>query len=80
MEILDFVLLVQMQDMMLLKKELMLLSIGTVVTLVTFLIASYFGSFVTKSAYAKDRTVIEVMANDIRHIRNSLKEIKDKIK
>ena len=65
---------------MILTKELKLLAIGTVVTFTTFLVASYFGSFMTKEAYAKDKTDLQVMKSDIGHIRQDIREIKEYLK
>lgn len=62
------------------REKIILLFIGTgasvVVALASFLIFSYFGSFVSKAEYLEDKAIISVILNDIKHLKNGQNEIK----
>ena len=53
---------------------------GLLLVLIVFLVSSYFGSFVTKEAYSKDMTALEVLKNDMKYVRGDLKEIKEMLR
>lgn len=53
---------------------------ATVVAIVTFLVSTYFSSFVTRADYNKDMQVVEVIKSDLAYIKSTLSEIKDHLK
>ena len=52
--------------------KLITIGLGSLVALLSFLLVSFMGGFVTKADYNEDKVVIRVMANDIKHIRKTL--------
>ena len=58
------------------KEKLVLLSIGTVVTAITYLTSSYFSGFVTRAEYNEDKVDVAVIKNDLKHLREGQEEIK----
>ena len=65
-------------------EQVALLGIGTVVsvvvTLATFLVSIYFGSFVTKAEYNNDKITVELIKNDLKHLKEGQNEIKSMLK
>lgn len=63
-----------------LKEKMILLFTGTVVStlvvLITFLVSSYFGDFVTKAEYNKDKADIAVIKTDLQYLRKGQDDIK----
>lgn len=63
-----------------LKEKIILLSIGTVVTFITFLVSSYTSSFVTLAEYNKDKAVNGAILERLDNIEDDIKEIKYLVK
>ena len=62
------------------KEKIQLLALGTVVTVITFLVAAYTGSFITRAEYNKDQTAVKIIQNDLQYLKQGQKEIKDILK
>ena len=63
-----------------LKEKIFLLFLGTVVTIMTFLLSSFTGNYVTLANYNKDQAVWHRVLEKIKNIEDDIKEIKTDIK
>lgn len=63
-----------------LKDKIILLSLGTVATIMTFLLSSFMGNYVTLASYNKDQAIWNTVLEKIKNIEDDIKEIKTDIK
>lgn len=63
-----------------LREKVVLLAIGTVVTILTFLISSYTSNFVTYAVYNEDKAIWSAILVNQKNMKDDIKEIKDNTK
>jgi len=65
-------------------EKIKLLGIGTIVTLITFLMGQYFDTFMQKEVYASDKLesvqIISTIQADLIHLKEGQAEIKQLLK
>lgn len=62
-----------------LKDKILGVVVSLAITVIGFLVFSYFSSFVGRAEYNKDKAEIEVIKADITYIKKSVDRIEDKL-
>ena len=62
------------------KEKITLLALGTIVTIMTFLMSNYVGNFVTYAKYNEDKAIWSTVLEKLDNIEEDIVEIKDNMK